>query len=271
MTEPGSSGSPESPRQSSAARQMGIRVATYNVRGLRDDGASAARIVRAIDPDILLLQEVPRYPTSARRIAAFARWCGLRWDGRTRAASGTTLMTTRSASVAGRVDRRFPALDANRPWRDRAGSGILDLHGWSGALVTIGGRGAPVLAISMHLGLDGDHRIRQVESLMHAVEQMTVDRPDAAVVLGGDLNGDQNDPAWQLLSSALPVVSDSQPTFPSAVPRRRIDAVFASPSLVRGCGQAGEAGLNQAGEVETDRLMAAASDHRPVWVDLEAP
>ena len=34
-----------------------LRVATYNLRGLKDDKAAAAAVVRAIDPDVLLLQE----------------------------------------------------------------------------------------------------------------------------------------------------------------------------------------------------------------------
>ena len=37
-----------------------LRVATYNTRDFLDDHRLAARIVRAVAPDILCLQEVPR-------------------------------------------------------------------------------------------------------------------------------------------------------------------------------------------------------------------
>ena len=45
--------------------ESSLRVASYNVRDLKDDVDAAARVVRAIDPDVLCLQEVPRHPFSA--------------------------------------------------------------------------------------------------------------------------------------------------------------------------------------------------------------
>lgn len=50
---------------------MRVRVVSYNVRGLADDVAAAAEVVRALDPDVLLLQEVPRHPASSYRISGF--------------------------------------------------------------------------------------------------------------------------------------------------------------------------------------------------------
>ena len=37
-----------------------VRVASYNTRDFLDDHHLAARVVRAVDPDVLCLQEVPR-------------------------------------------------------------------------------------------------------------------------------------------------------------------------------------------------------------------
>ena len=67
-----------------------LRVATYNLRGLKDDRHAAARVVRAMAPDVLLLQEVPRYPGSSYAISSFARVsvaersgsAGSTWSGR---------------------------------------------------------------------------------------------------------------------------------------------------------------------------------------------
>ena len=47
-------------------------MASYNVRDLKDDVAAAAGVVRAIAPDVLCLQEVPRHPFSGHRVAEFA-------------------------------------------------------------------------------------------------------------------------------------------------------------------------------------------------------
>ena len=58
---------------SSSPTPSPLRVASYNLRGLKDDPRSAAAVVRAVDPDVLLLQEVPRYPGSSYAIAALAR------------------------------------------------------------------------------------------------------------------------------------------------------------------------------------------------------
>src|SRR5690606_11172167 len=75
-------------------RAMRVRVASYNLRGLGDDAAAAAQVVRALDPDVLLLQEVPRHPGSSYRISAFARACDLLWSGRTRLLSRTAVLTS---------------------------------------------------------------------------------------------------------------------------------------------------------------------------------
>jgi len=45
-----------------------LRVASYNLRDFKDDAQAAARVVRAINPDVLCLQEVPRHRLSAHRI-----------------------------------------------------------------------------------------------------------------------------------------------------------------------------------------------------------
>src|SRR5690606_21154113 len=84
-----------------------LRVATYNLRGLKDDAHAAASVVRAIAPDVLLLQEVPRYPGSDYAISAFARRAGMLWSGRTRMVSGTSLMTSLRVLSSDSQDRRL--------------------------------------------------------------------------------------------------------------------------------------------------------------------
>ena len=61
-----------------AARST-IRVATYHLRDFLDDPAAAARVIRAIDPDVLCLQEVPRRLLGTWRVANFAQVCRMYW------------------------------------------------------------------------------------------------------------------------------------------------------------------------------------------------
>ena len=54
-----------------------VRVASYNTRDFLDDHHLAARVVRAVDPDVLCLQEVPRRLFAGGRVRRFAAACGL--------------------------------------------------------------------------------------------------------------------------------------------------------------------------------------------------
>ena len=49
-----------------------MRVASYNLKDLTLDRAAAARVIRAIDPDVLCLQEVPRRLGASWRVSALA-------------------------------------------------------------------------------------------------------------------------------------------------------------------------------------------------------
>ena len=80
------------------------------------------------------------------------------------------------------------------------------------------------------------------------------------VVLAGDLNEGDTGRAWRLFAAPLRLVSPAAPTFPARSPRRLLDVVFASQDL---------AVLPHA-DIELDEAdLVAASDHRPVWVDLD--
>ena len=71
-----------------------VRVASYNTRDFLDDHHLAARVVRAVDPDVLCLQEVPRRLFAGWRVRRFAAACGLDWAGGHRGSGGTTVLTS---------------------------------------------------------------------------------------------------------------------------------------------------------------------------------
>lgn len=223
-----------------------LRVATYNLRGLKDDADAAARVVRAIDPDVLLLQEVPRYPGSSYAIAAFARSARLLWSGRTRLVSGTSLMTSVRVLSSDSSDRRLKVGLRENP------------RSYTVARVSFPGR-PTVTVVSVHLSLVGEQRVRHVGTVLSELAEDLSVGDDAPLVLGGDLNEDHEGPAWGVVSSRLTEVSDERPTFPAARPQHRLDAIFSRGHLTAAHGDT---------TLLEGMPLAAATDHLPVWVDL---
>ncbi len=218
-----------------------FRVASYNTRDFLDDTDAAARVVRAIDPDILCLQEVPRRLLPVTRVSVFASRCGMFWTAGSRGSGGTTILTSLRVQVH---DMRHERLPVPLPRRRR---------GYAVASVSVPG-GPSVTVASIHLGLDEDERHRHTAAVLDALG-------DGPVVVAGDLNEGADGRAWALLTRRLRPVSADEPTYPAAHPRYRLDVVFASPRIR----------VRPRREVDLDPAdLAAASDHRPTWVDLTA-
>ena len=144
-----------------------LRVATYNVRDFLDDRAAAARVVRAIAPDVLCVQEVPRRATTEIRLPAFARDCGLYWSGGRLGSGGTAVLTALRTRVHAAYVRRLPVRFPDRS------------RGYAAADVSLPGL-LPVTVVSIHLGL------REGERVTHARD--VLDRVGARAVIAGDLN-----------------------------------------------------------------------------------
>ncbi len=224
-----------------------MRVLTYNLRALADDPEAAAQVVASVEPDVALLQEIPRGVRSAYRMRAFAHGCGMRWPGRTRRVSGTSLMLGPRAQLLSREDCASPVDFAENP------------RTYSKAIVRIA-NSCTVVVASIHLPLRAEQRRQHVGQIL---SEMTVHRDYEGLpwVTGGDLNEEVDAPAWRQLGQHVPLVtSPSRPTFPSAAPTRTIDAIFAT-------GSAGFAPVNPA-QFVSERVLTAATDHRPVCVDL---
>lgn len=219
-----------------------IRVASYNTRDLLDDRRAAARVVRAVDPDVLCLQEVPRRLFGGRRVAAFAADCGLDWGGHHRGSGGTTIFTSpRVRVVQARHHRLHVAL-------------LQRTRGYAVATVVAPGH-EPLTVASVHLSLRPGERVEHAALVLR-------DLADAGrVVLCGDLNEDETGDAWRLIADGLRLASPTTPTFPSWAPRRLLDVVFTG----------GDVAVAPHAPVALDpHDLSAASDHRPVWVDVVA-
>ena len=221
-----------------------MRVASYNLRDLKDDTDAAARVVRAINPDVLCLQEVPRHVLASHRIASFAARCGLYWSGGHRGSGGTTIMSSLRMDAA---DVQHSPLKVARLQRAR---------GYAVSHARLPGH-PRVTFVSIHLSLDPGERARHAATVLKALP------PDEPLVVAGDLNEGPQGRAWTAIAGRLRLTSVDAPTYPAGSPIHRLDAIFASPmmSVVPSC---------NGDTVELDPAdLVAATDHLPVWVDLD--
>ncbi|MBT2209683.1 endonuclease/exonuclease/phosphatase family protein [Actinomadura sp. NEAU-AAG7] len=233
------------------ARGSGVRVLSYNVRSLRDDPAAVARVVRGIGPDLLLLQEVPRFWDWRVKRRRLARACRMEIAAGRRACGLAVL----AAPGVRRVGREFHLL-----------SPVPGLHrrGLAIAVVEVGG--ARLVAASTHLDLMEAPRLRHTREVLGHLERAR-DRYGAPVVLAGDINEEPGGPSWTMFTGtfqdAHAVAPDGgEPTFSARDPRRRIDAVFADPPVeVLACGV----------PPDPDGDHERATDHRPLRADLRLP
>ncbi|MFG3440565.1 endonuclease/exonuclease/phosphatase family protein [Nonomuraea sp. NPDC047897] len=247
---------------------MTVRVATYNVRGMRDSVPALVRVIAALRADVLCLQEAPGplHPRGGR--TALARACGMR------VAAASPL-----AGVAVLAGPRCRVLHAEgRVLRFFAG---LQVRALAVAVVEVDGTRLAVG--SVHLDLHGGARLRHAAEIMSVMRRVSADH-GAAVVLGGDINEQAHQPAWRYLAAQL---VDCHPasgagdgfTFSARRPRMRIDALFvASGTRVLSCAGAGAGEGAGEGAREGDAAgrgggsgadPAAASDHLPVVAELE--
>ncbi|NNM45242.1 endonuclease/exonuclease/phosphatase family protein [Knoellia koreensis] len=225
-----------------------MRVASYNLKDFTLDQHAAARIVRAIDPDVLCLQEVPRRLFAPWRVSMFAAECGMYWSGKHRGSGGTTIFTSLRVQVA-----------ESRHYRLRVAA-LQRTRGY--AVLRVGPPGRePVVVASVHLSLDADERAVHAGQILRTLTRAGVAGGAAGpVLLAGDLNEGETGRAWQAFASPLRLVSPTTPTYPAKAPRKALDVIFASPGLT--------VLPHQAVDLSTEDLVAA-SDHRPTWVDLE--
>lgn len=218
-----------------------MRVASYNLKDFTLDRHAAARVVRAIDPDVLCLQEVPRRLLSPWRVSDFAAECGLFWSGRHRGSGGTTIFTSLRVQVSeSRHHRlRVAALQRTRGY----------------AVIRVGPAGhQPLVVASVHLSLDAEERER------HAAQILRTVAGGGPVLLAGDLNEGETGKAWRLFASPLRLISPTVPTYPAKAPRKVLDVIFASPDLT----------VLPHRDVALEAAdLLAASDHRPTWVDVD--
>jgi endonuclease/exonuclease/phosphatase family metal-dependent hydrolase len=231
-----------------------VRVMTWNLHGLGprvgvlDPAALAAAVVvvRAQRPDLLAVTEPPRGVLGRWRLRRFASRAGLRVAVAGRGARTCALLVAPGCTTAAR--RRLPLPKRVPGTRRGAALAVVD----------------DVAVAVVHLGLDADERDEHTALVLTALAALpgtTTQAPAPALaLLAGDLNCPPGSRAWRAAEAAglRDAAADGPlPTFPAVDPQHRIDAVLV-----------GRAFVVRATFVPDDERIAAASDHRPLVVDL---
>jgi endonuclease/exonuclease/phosphatase family metal-dependent hydrolase len=225
-------------------------VLSYNIRSLRDDPVAVARVIRTIAPDVVCLQEVPRFWTWRVQRRRLVNACGMKIAAGRRAC-GLAVFT---APHVDRIAREFHLLTPDK-----------DLHRRALAIAVVEINGKRLIAASTHLDLRDEPRQRHAQEILAHLTRAE-DRYKAPVVLAGDINEEPGGPTWTALTTRFNDAYHQAPThaeltFPARAPTRRIDAIFTDPTIrVEACG------------VPTAEPLQAtypqATDHRPVLAHL---
>lgn len=198
-------------------RPRTIRVATWNVHGLRAGVETVAKVVRGERVDVLLLQESgPR-----RRLRALGATLGMVACGDPPAFPRRRIQNAALVRPPREVrSHRLVRFDTGSPVHPR------------GALIA---RLNDVTTVSVHLGLESAERGRQVTQLLEILRGI-----DEPVVIGGDLNARPEDASPARIAASYPDAwthvdggegQDPGWTFPSDMPSARIDLLLASAAI----------------------------------------
>lgn len=222
-----------------------LRVLTYNIEGARHR-RPLAEVVRAVSPDVLVVNETPHRMRVVRRLRdrLVHEW-GLEPVVDGRLGGGNMVCLGENVSVSQVAVRRLP-----QP-RFQPHRGVV--------VAQCEVAGTPFGVVGVHLSLRRA-RERRSETARALAE---VDRLQGPVVVAGDLNEPAGDPSWRALRGAgfADHAAVDALTFPAHAPTRRIDAV-----LVRGAPVVD----HRVPDLDP-RLLAAASDHLPVLATLRLP
>jgi len=228
---------------------MRLRVATYNIRkcvGLdwRRKPERVLHVIEHLEADIIVLQEADR--RFGRRLSTLshaslgnAGWHpvplaqhdgGIGWHG--------NAILVREGIAVDDVHRcTLPALEPR-------GAVIADLDV----------EGVPVRAVGTHLGLTHGMRIRQAHHILMELDRRA-HRP--TMILGDMNNWNPNNGCIAIFAARFDFAAP-QPTFHASRPVAALDRI----------GFTEEVAVREVGVVR-DGFAASASDHLPLWADLE--
>ncbi|WP_369208161.1 endonuclease/exonuclease/phosphatase family protein [Streptomyces sp. PU-14G] len=245
-----------------------VRLLSYNVRSLRDDVEALVRVVNACAPDVVCVQEAPRFFRWRKHAARLARRTGLTYVTGGATAAGPMIL----ASLRAHVEHTEDVLLPHTPGLHQRGLATARLR--FGPAPGSRGEVPPVRlgVVSFHLSLQAAERRRQARALLERAA--VLGEGTGGVVAAGDVNERAGGRTFRLLGQGpaegvgLRDAWEAAPwgaeyTSTPREPVQRIDAVFASEGVeILGAGvPRGLTGV-AAGD------LVAATDHLPVLAAL---
>ncbi|WP_018149382.1 endonuclease/exonuclease/phosphatase family protein [Henriciella marina] len=224
-----------------------LRIVSWNIRkavGLdwRREPERVLRVLKGLEPDIVLLQESdkrlpPRPPALPLDLVRRAGWTAIDADPETPSIGhhGNAILLKPDLEL-----QTFTALD------------LPGLEPRGAVLATVTKPDMSLTLGALHLGLRRRDRLAQMAHVLDAAHQF-----DGPIVLGGDLN------EWRKTKSLVPPGSNwteiaPGPSFHASAPRFSLDRfVINGPVTVGGHG------------VVSRQTAERASDHLPIWMDIE--
>jgi endonuclease/exonuclease/phosphatase family metal-dependent hydrolase len=227
-----------------------VRVVSFNTHRSFGGIATVAQEIRALDPDIVLLQEIDRFhgrTGGIDQVAYFAEALGMEGAFSPNVVQGNGQYGTAILS-------RFEIVDSGRfPLPNSAGGEPRGLQ-WAG--LEVGGQEVRVYNTHLQNKLVGlrEAQARHVAGILAGEEQPTI--------LGGDMNATANTPTLGPLLAQLvdawPVAgSGPEGTGPNG---SRIDFVMASPTLEPRSAQAMRSSVSDHARVVVDYVVPASTD-----------
>ncbi|HET6531093.1 MAG TPA: endonuclease/exonuclease/phosphatase family protein [Actinoplanes sp.] len=215
-----------------------VRVLSYNVHGLRDDRTALYGLIRDLAPDVVAVQEAPRRFRWRHKCAALADGCRMVVAAGGLPSLGNLLLVSLRVRVHETWCLRYPLT----PGRHLRGAAFARCSVRGGAFTVSGS----------HLATDAVERPAQAARWKQELSGI-----DGPVIAAADLNEGPGGGAWRTVADGF-VTADSGPTFPAAVPNRRLDAIFVTPDIT----------ITRYDVVDVDAARRA-SDHLPVVADVE--
>jgi endonuclease/exonuclease/phosphatase family metal-dependent hydrolase len=220
-----------------------LRVVSYNVRGLRGEPDALAEVVRALAPDVVVLQEAPRRLRWRTRVARLAHAFDLLYVTGGAPALGNVILASLRVRPHETWDLRYPLTPGQH------------LRGAAFARCAVGG--VSFVVAGSHLSTEPAERPGQAELLKRELTGVA-----GPLVVAADVNEAPGGPTWRLLADGLvdTAGTDTAPTYPAPSPADRLDAIFV------------DRGTTVTGYRVVDSPAARrASDHLPVLAELTLP
>ena len=226
-----------------------LRLLTYNVRSMRDDRAALGRVISSAAPDVVCVQEAPRFLRWRSLCAELARRGGMVVVGGGRPAAANLILSALRVDVVATYDVRF----SKDPGLHQRGAAI--------ALLTIDGTSFAVAGT--HLDVVEPPRLRHLVELDAALAAHVP--AGTPTIVAGDFNDKPGTPTWRAVESGHVDVftrADGAGPYTSTArnPHQVIDGIFVDPRIAV-----------RSARVLDQPDVFIASDHRPVLAELDLP